>query len=90
MPYIPIVQRIPIEIRLREAAEHWITRPGELNFAITYLVNCYLRKRAAGGKPSYDEYNAVIGVLACAGQELYRRVIAAYEDEKREENSDVY
>jgi len=59
--------------------------PGTLNYIITRLVVWYL-----GKSPNYERYNAVIGVLECAKQELYRRQIAPYEDEKCEENGDVY
>lgn len=38
----------------------------------------------------YEVYNAVEGVLSCIGQELYRRMIAPYEDRKKEENGDVF
>jgi len=39
---------------------------------------------------SYAELNEVIGVLECAKQELYRRVVAPYEDGKAKINGDVY
>jgi len=38
----------------------------------------------------YATLNTVIGVLECAKLELYRRVVADYEDQKCEENGDVY
>lgn len=62
---------------------------GELNYVITRLVDDFLI-RSNGGVPSYTNINAVIGVLECAKQELYRRVAAPYEDKKRAENGDVY
>ncbi len=60
-------------------------RPGELNYLITKACVDYL-----GSRPNYALLNEVIGVLECAKQELYRRVVAPYEDEKRVENGDVY
>ena len=65
--------------------EDWPCNPGTLNYIITRLVVWYL-----GENPNYERYNAAIGVLECAKQELYRRKIAPYEDEKCEENGDVY
>jgi hypothetical protein len=60
---------------------------GELNYAITRLVDEYL-VRAGGVR--YGHINEVIGALECAKLELYRRVAAPYEDTKIEESGDVY
>jgi hypothetical protein len=60
---------------------------GELNFAISVLVDNYLK---AKGGIRYSHLNEVIGAMDCAKLELYRRVAAPYEDEKIEENGDVY
>jgi len=40
--------------------------------------------------PKYKRYNKAMGVLECIKQEFYRRVISKYEDQKIEENGDVY
>jgi hypothetical protein len=61
--------------------------PGELNFAITALVDRYLEDK---GEVRYAPVNEVIGALDCAKLELYRRVAAPYEDQKIAENGDVY
>ena len=61
--------------------------PGELNFAITALVDRYLE---AKGEIRYAHLNEVIGAIDCAKLELYRRVAAPYEDRKITENGDVY
>lgn len=61
--------------------------PGELNYAITRLVDRYL---AAKGGLRYAHLNEVVGALECAKLELYRRVAAPYEDEKIVEAGDVY
>jgi hypothetical protein len=60
---------------------------GELNFAITVLVDGYLKNK---GAIKYSNLNEVIGALDCAKLELYRRVAVPYEDKKIEENGDVY
>lgn len=59
---------------------------GELNYAITSLIDEYLVNQGL----SYVQINKVIGVLECAKLELYRRVAAPYEDTKITENGDVY
>ena len=64
---------------------------GELNYAVTRLVDAYLDRRAAdAGRLRYAHLNEAIGVLECAKLELYRRVAAPYEDEKIAESGDVY
>lgn len=61
--------------------------PGELNYAITRLTDNYLVQK---GGIRYSHVNEVIGALECAKLELYRRVAGPYEDQKLEENGDVY
>ena len=79
MPYIPPKARADIIHDGRPP-----TTAGELNFAITNLITRY-----AGRRPlSYDVINEVVGVLECAKLELYRRLAAPYEDEKRAELRD--
>ncbi len=60
---------------------------GELNYAITRLVDEYLMRK---GGVRYAHLNEVVGVLECAKLELYRRLAAPYEDRKIEESGDVY
>lgn len=59
--------------------------PGELNFELTSIVIDYI-----GDVRAYTKYNEVIGVLECMKLELYRRMVAPYEDRKCAENGDVY
>ena len=59
---------------------------GELNYVISSIIDEYLSEY---GK-NYTNINEVIGVLECAKLELYRRVGAPYEDEKIDQNGDVY
>lgn len=61
--------------------------PGELNYAISRLVDDYLLRR---GGIRYAHLNEVVGVLECAKLELYRRLAAPYEDGKIAEAGDVY
>jgi hypothetical protein len=58
---------------------------GELNYAITVLVQSYLKRKGR----RYQNINDVVGALEGAKLELYRRTAAPYEDEKIEENGDV-
>ena len=61
--------------------------PGELNYAMTRLVDEYLCRK---GRVRYAHLNEAIGVVECVKQELYRRVAAPYEDQKITEMGDVY
>ena len=61
--------------------------PGELNYAITKLVDEYLIQK---GGIRYAHLNEVLGAMECAKLELYRRVAAPYEDQKITEAGDVY
>lgn len=80
MPYISTERRDQLD-----ALGYDPYRPGDLNYAITRLIVRYL-----SGSYSYERYNDVIGVLECAKLELYRRMVAPYEDRKMKENGDVY
>jgi len=60
---------------------------GELNYAVTKLVDDYLQ---AKGAIRYAHLNEVIGALECAKLELYRRIAAPYEDAKIASAGDVY
>lgn len=82
MPYITQEQR--------EELDRWIDSivlfdlpPGELNYSITRLL---LKTKPK----SYSDFNNLIGVLECCKLELYRRMLVPYEDNKRNENGEVY
>ncbi len=59
---------------------------GELNFRISALIDCFIYTY---GK-KYAVMNGAIGALECAKLELYRRIVADYEDKKMLENGDIY
>lgn len=59
---------------------------GDLNFALSQVVREYLDRNAK----SYQTYNDVIGVLEALKLEIYRRLVAPYEDTKIIENGDVF
>lgn len=81
MPYINTDARSNIARGARPATA------GELNYAITRLVDDYLVSR---GEIKYAHLNEVVGVLECAKLELYRRIAAPYEDKKLKETGEVY
>jgi hypothetical protein len=82
MPYVKKTERP----RLDAGGEP--TTAGELNYTVTRTIDAYLARKGI----NYANLNEVIGVLECAKLELYRRIVAAYEDEKIADpaNGDVY
>jgi hypothetical protein len=80
MPYIEAAIRASLEDGRKP------TKPGELNYLITKLVDSFLMMSGV----SYTSLNAAIGVLECAKLELYRKVAAGYEDKKERANGSVY
>ena len=60
-----------------------ITEPGELAYAIWSLCLSQV------GEGKFANYAVIKGVLGCVDDEIYRRVIAPYEDAKIGENGDA-
>jgi hypothetical protein len=81
MPYIDAEARARLENGGRPETA------GELNYAVTRLIDDYLIQR---GGIRYAHLNEVVGVLECAKLEVYRRLAAPYEDQKIAEAGDVY
>lgn len=85
MPYVNQEARASIDAGARPQDA------GELNYAITRIVDAYLAAAAErDGRLRYTHLNEAVGVLECAKIELYRRVAAPYEDKKIAESGDVY
>jgi hypothetical protein len=59
---------------------------GELNYSFTKTALHYIAKRGL----CYQTINDIIGALEGCKLEMYRRLVAPYEDKKIEENGDVY
>ena len=59
-------------------------RDSAINYIITRIISAFYNKS------SYEIMQRGIGVLECAKQEFYRRVMIPHEEQKKEENGDVY
>lgn len=81
MPYIPQERRH----LLNDTSNKPITS-GELNYVISQQVRSYIAMRG----PSYSTFNDIVGVLECLKLEVYRRIVAPYEQKKLEVNGDVF
>ncbi|MCK5602733.1 hypothetical protein KAR91_12710 [Candidatus Pacearchaeota archaeon] len=56
-----------------------------MNYIISRIVTTDIRYNKC-----YLTINEAMGVLACVQQELYRRLAGPYEDQKCEQNGDVF
>ena len=81
MPYIIKENREHLESGLLAPAS-----PGDLNYLFTKEVLDYIDNKGE----SYQTYNDCIGALESCKLELYRRLVARYEDTKVTLNGDVY
>lgn len=61
-----------------------VLQAGELNFLISTLLWSVLESN-----PCYQKANEILGVLSAVTLEFYRRRVAAYEDQKIQENGDL-
>ena len=88
MPYIDQKSRKNIDREINQLIEKLKSLPmekidGNLNY-------CFCRILKGIYSPSYFNYNRMMGVLACVQQEIYRRLVAPYEDQKRKKNGEVF
>lgn len=93
MPYIDQKSRLKFRedtmLVTKETAVEFlgkrINTAGELNYVVSMLCLEYLK---TNGK-NYQHMNDIMGALQGVQSELYRRVIAPYEDEKINSNGDI-
>lgn len=86
MPYIDKMSRQNISGRLNEVIyPSSIETAGDLQYAIAVIIKSYMQRKEL----KYQTCNDVMGALAGAQMEFYRRTVAPYEDQKIEENGDV-
>ena len=80
MPYISAKKRTKHSVLPPKK----LAGPGELNYYLTKLICQYL-----GANPDYKKYNDAIGAIECCKLEIYRRLIAVYENYKSVDNGDI-
>lgn len=85
MPYISQESKEKVDRGLVALGLSEFECAGDLNYAIHQLIAKYIDQNNS----SYQTYNDIVGVLDCAKMEIYRRLVAKYEDNKVEENGDV-
>lgn len=79
MPYIPQSEKIKVD------QDKSITNAGQFNYALNQVISAYIDQN----KFNYQTCNDIIGAMECAKMELYRRLVAPYEDKKILQNGDV-
>jgi len=85
MPYISEKARkkfMFIESELENLNKYDVLTAGELQYLIAFAIKC-MRPEC------YLHMNDIMGALAGAQMEFYRRHVAPYEDTKISENGDV-
>ena len=86
MPYITNQTREYLDLKEREPLD-----AGELNYVLTNIVKRYIQDfEGRTYSFNYQKLNDAIGALEGCKLELYRRIVAPYEDKKITENGDVY
>jgi hypothetical protein len=90
MPYLTEDDRAKIDEHinglLEVLLETNVSVPGGLNYAICRVADGVT---AAKGE-SYSIYNTLLGSVEAAKLEIYRRLVAPYEDEKCNSNGEVF
>jgi hypothetical protein len=87
MPYIKPEKRLELDKIIGQIVSHFEKvedkdRDGQLNYLFTKTLKSLYR-------PSYFNYERIMGLLACIQHEFYRRWISPYEDNKIKEHGDV-
>lgn len=85
MPYIKEADRFYLDLGTLGGLGKSCDTPGELNYVLTQIINGYWKNGQ-----NYQCINDVLGALEGSKLEFYRRVAAPYEDQKIQENGDVY
>lgn len=85
MPYTMKTRRKMVDsVTPRHGIADWTA--GDVTYCLTRVVWQWLKANGIG----FLNCATVIGCLVCTILELYRRVVAPYEDKKIKENGDVY
>jgi len=88
MPYIPQDERGDLDELARALTTNLMS--GNFRGKLNYFISSVAQGLIEANGVSYSFINDFIGVLECCKLELYRRVASPYEDQKIEENGDVY
>ncbi len=82
MPYIKKEKRAELESLYIHMCNDQLKADGDIN----YLLFRYCKEHI---KPGYNNYKNFCGELRQCATEIERRILAKYEEEKKDENGDV-
>jgi hypothetical protein len=82
MPYLKPENRIPMDEIVQIMIDKGVSFNGDINYILFKLAKKTI-------KPSYANYKNVCGELECCKLEIYRKLIAPYEEIKENENGSV-
>jgi len=82
MPYIRVTRRAQMNKIVKLMVEEDVKANGDLNYILFKFCKYFV-------SPGYNDYKNFIGELRQCATEIERRLLAPYEDTKREENGDV-
>ena len=91
MPYIKKDDRTKIHLKKEDGnafdaiVVDDITTAGELQYAMAVMFKSYMARKGL----RYQQFNDIMGALAGAQMEFYRRVVAPYEQVCIKKNGDV-
>jgi hypothetical protein len=86
MPYIKRDRRDVINAQdMKILSYDDIDSAGEIQYAIAVILKSYMERKDL----TYQNCNDVVGALAGAQMEYYRKVVGPYESEKELENGSV-
>ena len=88
MPYIQETSRGFLDKHIQELSDR-VTTEGEICYVIYALLVRYCEKNKSVGLFCFRIISQCISAIECAKLELYRRIVAPYEDKKIQENGDV-
>jgi len=83
MPYVKRHKRLKLDKLVDAMAEAGIKADGDLN----YVLYAFCKRHI---EPSYGNYKNYRGELKECHDEIGRRMLAPYEDEKKRTNGDIY
>jgi hypothetical protein len=84
MPYVNSQSRNALQKRAEKLSKDCETG-GDLNFVVTVMLHRWLYDHGT----RYVELNKLMGVLECAKEEFYAKVVRPYEDQKIKQNGDI-
>jgi hypothetical protein len=83
MPYIVKEKRAKLDNWIFALANSNLV-VGELNYVISRLIYLWCRQE------NYWKLNEAVGVLECTKQEVYRKLVVPYEEDKCNTNGEVF